>query len=185
MPFMMTRTHGNSVMPEKLASGVLLQVDGLPYTDVVGLAQGPGKTFRVGGGRSNWFHIPIPSVSRIEGSDMYLDQCYAFWSSELRPDGSVTGGIQEIHFWDGTARIARRLNPFLMTGDWSHPREQPDGRGLPFGNTWYPHYTTEAGVDTRFHIYTGFGISLRAEFYFDGNITFHSAGATWVDYPLI
>lgn len=177
MPFIMTRTHGNAVMPEYLVAGRLLQVSGLPYTDVVGLAQGWGKTFRLRDAGENWFHIPIPTVAQIEGSPLYLDQFYVFFQGEERAGGSVTGGIDVVDVYDGSAKIASLPSPEIMTGDWSNPREERDRFGVKISNTWLPR----APDGSRFHIYTGLGISLHAAFILEGNITFFSAGASWVD----
>jgi hypothetical protein len=177
MPFMMTRTHGNAVVPEFAAGGRLLQVNGNPYSDVIGLAQGWGKTFRLGQAKDNWFHIPIPTITQIESSPMYLDQFYVFFKGE-EVGSSVTGGIDEVHVFDGSARVSMHPSPQIMTGDWSSPREVHDRFGVRISNTWFPRRDGQ-----RIRFFTGLGISLHAGFILEGNITFFSAGASWVDSP--
>ena len=173
MAFIMTRSHGNEIVPERLGSGNLVTVNGAPYTDIVGLAQGWGKTFRLpGGNRSNWFHLSIPSVANLDGANMYLDQFYIFFQTPRFAEG----GITELHLYDGSARLAAWNFP-TMQGDWSWPHTLTLPSDETLSNTFFPrrHFTQ------RLHIYTALSISVKAQFLLEGNITFHSAGASWVD----
>jgi hypothetical protein len=79
--------HGNAVTPAERAGGGsitspgdLENVDGIAWTDVVGLRQGLGTTFRGKGDKFVWFHLPFPTPvmindrrSRMRGLDIHFD----------------------------------------------------------------------------------------------------------------
>lgn len=58
--------HGNAVtVAEPPGPDSLENVGDYSWTDVVGLRQGRGSTFRGREGRSLWFHLPIPTPVRL------------------------------------------------------------------------------------------------------------------------
>lgn len=179
MALIMTRVHGTTVVAQQPAGGRLLQVDGTPYTDVTGMPFGWGKTFRIASGRGTWFHLAIPSVAHLQDRPLFLDQFFVFFSTEIR-DGRFTTQISDVHAWDGSARIFTFRPPQPYAGDWSAPREVTDSSGFTFGNTWLPRRRETL---ERFPMNTALGISLNAGSILEGNITFHSAGAGFVDAP--
>jgi hypothetical protein len=189
MAITFTRAHGNVAVPERLAGdGRLEQVGGRPWTDVVGLAAGYGKTFRVAASptdsrvlHSNWFHIAIPTIPRLDDRDMFLENFYLFFTSDSRATGQEnTVFVSHIDVWDGSARIIDGgPMPSSFSGDWKNPREDFDGP-TPLTNTFSPRNPPES--DRRWQIFTALSLSVGvAALPGSGNITFHSAGATWTD----
>jgi len=81
-----------------------------------------------------------------------------------------------LHLYDGSARLAAWTFP-TMEGDSSFPRSTTLPSDETISNTFFPrvHFTQ------RLHINTALSISVKAQFWVEGNITFHSAGANWVD----
>ncbi|HEV2755476.1 MAG TPA: hypothetical protein VG318_06830 [Actinomycetota bacterium] len=184
-----TRAHGNTAVPERLAGdGRLEQVGGRPWTDVVGLATGYGKTFRVSASpdesrplHSNWFHIAIPTITRLADRDMFLENFYFFFTSDSRSGGQPhTVFVSQIDVWDGSTRIIDGgPMPDAFSGNWASPREEWVGP-TRVTNTFSPR--NPAGSNTRWQIFTALSLSIGvAAVAGSGNITFHSAGATWTD----
>jgi hypothetical protein len=175
----MTRTHGNAAVPELLAGdGRLEQVDGHAYTDVIGLASGGGRTFRISGSPllDTWFCIPVPTITILADRPMFLDNFFLFFTSDSLSTGDpVTVEIRVIQIWDGNAMLFSWEPPFTaFSGDWSFPRQEGEA-----SNTFFPRIP---GSDLRFGINTGLSFRVAATSEFgSGNVTFHSAGATWID----
>ncbi len=174
MAFATVRVHGNSVVPEQ-TDGVLQNVDGIGWTDRLGLPRGWGKAFRFNNARGTWFHFSIPTLVNLDGSRLFLDQFYVFFSSDL---GSACG-VTDVHVWDGSARLWTWRTTQVMAGDWSNPRSVTTSEGGTISNTWSPRRPD----GTRFGFNTAFGISLQAGAVTAGTITFHSAGCNFVDNP--
>ncbi len=183
MPFIMTRAHGNAVVAEHPADGHLLQVNGRPYTDVTGMPTGEGKVFRGASAKDSWFRLPVPTVDWLNEARLYLDDCFVLFDAPFRADGAVSAAVDQIHIWDGSARIFTFNPPNVLAGDWKNPREATNEHGVRFGNGWAPRIRAGAQQGQRFFIHTGLGISLHVFWAMEGNITFHSAGARWVDTP--
>jgi hypothetical protein len=162
--------HGNAIVAERVGDGALAQLGGVPWSDIVGMPQGWGKTYRGKGDQLNWFHAAIPTpgftfptVAHPEGAAFntaHLAEAYIFFNSR---DGCF---ISDIHFWDGND-VIQLLEHQHIAGD--HPREEV---GV---NTFTPR-------DPRFpdglHIMAaGLGISVGVHFPREADITFFSAGA--------
>jgi hypothetical protein len=117
-------------------------------------------------------------VTNLDGSVLYLDQFYVFFTSTL--DSGRYAGVDQVDVWDGSARIWTHALPDVMAGDWSNPRSTPPDRfGIVISNTFLPR----DAAGNRFQIFTAVGISLHVSFIVGGNICFHSAGANFVDSP--
>jgi hypothetical protein len=138
---------------------------------------GHGKVFSGGRGTESWFHIPIPTIVQLDSAPLYLDQFYVFFACEGREAGAIVG-IRQVHVWDGSAKVLGYISPTQMAGDWSRP--QTVGAD---SNTWFPRRRGGPEAGQRIRILTGLGISLLGVFEVGGSITFHSAGASWVDSP--
>lgn len=93
--------HGNAVSFAETPSS-FEQVDGIPWTDIVGLRSGSGSKFR---GRSNslsWFHYPLAPLASVNGRAFGLQRLQLL--STLDP-GAV---IDHVHVWDRMNRIFAR-----------------------------------------------------------------------------
>lgn len=93
--------HGNAVSFAETPSS-FEQVDGIPWTDIVGLRTGSGSKFR---GRSNsmsWFHYPLAPLASVNGTAYGLQRLQIM--STMDP-GAV---IDHVHVWDRTNRIFAR-----------------------------------------------------------------------------
>ncbi len=104
--------HGHSVVAEYVGGanisspGPLLQVGGVPWSDVVGLRRGWGTTFRGKGGTNNWFHFSIPTPQILQGLLLRrVEQIFV----NLGVQGPAVA--TSFHLWDGMRnRIFQRDN---------------------------------------------------------------------------
>ena len=85
--------HGNAVSFAE-APGACEQVEGIAWTDVVGLRRGWGATFRGRGGRLIWFHYSIPALSLINDATHNLASLELFFDIEGR------ASVQHVHVWN-------------------------------------------------------------------------------------
>src|SRR6266571_8225312 len=118
-----TSVHGNVVIAENISGGALDTVGGAAYTDRVGQSYGWGKTFQfVGGyGRENWFHIPVPTLGVLDGSDMFLDRFDVLFVTE---GDCAVDGVDYWNSWGATSASrfeSIQRGPFR--GDWSFAHE--------------------------------------------------------------
>ncbi len=77
--------------------GDLENVDGIAWTDVVGLRQGWGTTFRGKGGKFIWFHLPFPTPVIVNDRQSELVRL------DLHFDITGAGSLESVHLW-GNAR---------------------------------------------------------------------------------
>lgn len=120
-----------------------------------------------------WFHFPVPAPQLLNGSRLFLDSVSFFFNS----DNVIA--INEIHLWDGSTRVWEHSMP-EMFGDWRNPRTI-NVQGRFAGNNLNPRQMRGTAIGDRIEFNNGLGISLRAFVSNIGQITFHSAGAAWVD----
>ena len=123
-----------------------------------------------------WFHFPVPTPQFMNSSRLFLDSLFFFFNS----DKAVA--IDQIHLWDGSARVWEHSMAFMF-GDWKNPRTVRDSEGRVGGNSLNPRQMAGTDIGDRIEFHTGMGISLKALVTSAGQITFHSAGAAWVDTP--
>jgi hypothetical protein len=163
MPLHASWIHGNAFAPQEpgggnIASpGPLLQVDGVPWSDVCGLRQGWGVTFRGKGGEQVWFHASVPTPV-IEGSRVRLDKVFVLYRIE------EWAQIEEVTVWDGRTNAIpfRDLN-------WTGTHDER----LDADNTL--DLNGAAPTDGP-PILWGVGVSVLVNFGRDANITFAAAG---------
>jgi hypothetical protein len=151
--------HGNTMVPEVAGPGRFANVDGVAWTDVVGLPRGWGKAWRGRANTFNFFHVSIPAPTTIGTVRPQLDKVYVFF------DIGTTARVENIHVWDGPNRIFVR-DGLAVTGNrissiqwesnaWDIPNNPP---------VWY-----------------GLGISVGVRFPgVDANVTFSTAGADFL-----
>ena len=164
--------HGNAVVPQLVgggaigAPGPLMNVDGIPWTDVHGLRNGPGVVFRgkAGNPNRNYFHVSIPSPNP-----------YPIRLSTDQRD--VTNPLSQSHFY--SSRPAEVINVFFRhVVDPGVILERVfafDGGDL-ISAPFITGPTSVVSV-TRHTITAGLGVSFQVNFTQEGNITFNSVGA--------
>lgn len=86
------RPGGSSVF----SPGDMENVDGIAWTDVVGLRRGWGTTFRGKGGKFVWFHIPFPTPTIVNDVPSRLSRLDVFFDVQ----GSAT--LESVHLWGNT-----------------------------------------------------------------------------------
>jgi hypothetical protein len=161
--------HGNSIIAERVGGatitspGPLLSPDGIPWSDVVGLPRGWGKTYR---GKSNeevWFHAAIPTPAIDSSRQVRLNTVFMFFETEA----NNRSFMKEVQVWDGKVRITQIPN-LTSQGDLSM---------LQGGvNAFDPREANGALHSMQF----GLGISMLFRFNEEAEITFFSAGADFL-----
>ena len=93
--------HGNAVtVAERPGGGAigspgdLEQVSGVAWSDVVGLRQGWGTTFRGKSGKFVWFHVPFPTPVTVNGIASDVERL------EVLFDVASGVVVDSIHLWD-------------------------------------------------------------------------------------
>jgi hypothetical protein len=156
-------THGTAFQPAERPLDGLSNVDGIAWTDVVGLRQGWGASYNGNAGRANWFHVPIPTPVIVAGARAKLVKVFVMFRCG-DPAGtnalSQPVNVTDIHVWDGANRIAT-FGPFNLFGEHRFR--------LDTSNT----HALRAPRDVIF----GIGLSVRVAFRFGGTVTFAAAGA--------
>lgn len=95
--------HGVAVKPEFVGDEYFVPVeyDGTKYayTELVGLPQGPGGTWRGRAGTTSWFHVALPTPTLVDGAPVSLTKLTVAFKTE---EGAFLGNV---HAWDGANRI--------------------------------------------------------------------------------
>lgn len=164
-------THGISVVPETAGGsnitspGPLTSVSGIAWTDVLGLPQGFGKTFRGKSNQSVWFHAAVPSPALIAGRIVMLRDIML----SLALDGGCR--LDQVHVWDGGTNVTRLgLSNALgligdLRGDFVTGRNRFDIRN---GDNSYHRVTL------------GIGVSMLVRFEQESNVRFDAVGASFL-----
>jgi hypothetical protein len=181
MPDHAVWVHGTSVRAQWVGDPPLPQVQGtkldrsfggVPWTDIVGLPEGHGATYRgrtpvgFGGARavpvaSAFFHFSIPTPVFLNDAPGRLLRAFVLYRTD------VPFGVQEVHLFDGPNLIA---SPPVG----NRPRLDTDGTN---GRADLITGVTRFEVGDRPLIW-GLGISVGVAFPWDpGQITFTAAGA--------
>jgi hypothetical protein len=155
--------HGTAFMPPEFPTQGLDNVDGVPYTDVVGLRRGWGTFWQGKTGNANWFHVSIPTPVIIDNARVKLQRVFVmFTAGDTTVNNANLAGanITDIHVWDGV-NLIRTFGPYLLFGDHrSH---------LDTSNTFE--------LPNPLEIFWGVGISVRVQFSANQRVGFASAGA--------
>jgi hypothetical protein len=182
MPFHAVWVHGNSVRAQWAGDPPLPQVQGtrydrgfggVPWSDIVGLPEGPGATYRgrtpvgFGGARavpvpSAFFHFSIPTPVFLNDAQVRLIRAFVLYRTD------VDFGVQEVHLFDGPNFID---SPSVV----ARPRRDTSGAN---GRGDLIDGVTRFEVPRRPEMIWGLGISVGVAFPWDaGQITFTAAGA--------
>jgi hypothetical protein len=150
--------HGNAfTVPENPASTAIAPVPGRPRTDIVGLHQGWGQTWRGRSGTANWFHVGVPTPVIVDDVRLRLQRVMILFAAGVSCD------LTNVHVWDGPNRI-QTFGPFAITRNHFG--------GLDASNTF--------NAPANPLVFWGVGISVLIRFNTAANITFYSAGIDFV-----
>ncbi len=155
---------GIAFMPAELPAGGLKPVNGIPWTDVVGLRQSGGCTFQGQHGNSNWFHVPIATPVIVNNVRAKLVQVFVMFQCG-DPTATIASNaganITDVHVWDGANRI-KMFGPFNLFGE--HRFRLSTSTTFQMGAV---HPDVIFGIELAVHV----------TFSQDQTITFSSAGA--------
>jgi hypothetical protein len=134
----------------------LLHVNGVGWSDIVGLREGFGVTFRGRGSTFNWFHFAIPTPVITRDTRVRLQKVFLLYAID------TWALVRAIHVWDGPRQIKRH-----------------DGLALTGDHQWWLDAQNTFAADNN-TIWLGVGISVGIQFGQDANVRFTSAGADFV-----
>ena len=173
--------HGNVARAQWVGDPPIMQVQegradggagGVPWSDIVGLPQGPRMIFR---GRdrsrgpfgarvvpqpSTYFHLPLPTPVIVRNQRASLVRVFVLWTA----DPGIA--LQELYVFDGPRPIPVELPAPVGGGR--------DGRG---GFADLVPGMTSFTVPSQPPVLFGVGVSLGFGFAADGNVVFTAAGA--------
>ena len=175
--------HGNTARAQWVGDPPIMQAQdrradgstgGVPWTDIVGLPQGPQMIFRgrnPGSGflrarsvlvpqPSTYFHFTIPTPVLLKGQRSKLLRVFVLWTA----DPSIA--LQEVYAFDGPRSLPVSFSPPVG-----------GGRSGAGGLADLVSGMTSFEVPTHPDVFFGLGISLGFGFGADGNVIFTSAGA--------
>lgn len=145
--------HGHSANIEvhRVGRGVAEDVNGVPWTSVIGMRLGWGVVYR-GVDNHYWFQLAVPTPAVEDGARARLRRVMVLFSA----DEGVT--MESVHLWDGPDQAFAR-DGLALTGE--HVT-------LVDGETSF----AASGHEVRY----GLGVSVMFRFEGAGNVTLHAAG---------
>jgi hypothetical protein len=173
--------HGNVARTQFVGDPPIMQAQdvradgttgGVPWTDIVGLPQGPRMIFRgcnrsrgAFGARvvpqpSTFFHFPLPTPVIVRGQRARLLAVFVLWTA----DRGIA--LQEVHVFDGSQPISVDFSTPVGEGRNGSGRLADLIPGM-----------TRFAVPSQPEVFFGLGISLGFGFAVDGNVVFTAAGA--------
>jgi hypothetical protein len=156
---------GIAFMPAEIP-GNMRPVNGIPWTDALGLPQNGGTTFQGAVGTSNWFHVPIATPVIIAGTRAKLVQVFVMFrcgsAASITANNALIAGcnVTDVHVWDGGNRI-HMFGPFNLFGEHRFR--------LGTSNTFK--------LPTPLDVFFGIELAVQVSFSQNEPITFASAGA--------
>lgn len=145
---------GYVTVAERVGPEVFANVQGISWTDIVGLRQGGGVTWRGKGGTSNWFHISVPTPVIDDDVRVRLERVFVLFSIDRWAQ------VQSVHVFDGPYRIAT-FDGLGISGNHSG--------NIDPNNNW----AISGAPEVRW----GIGITVGMEFGQEANLYFSGAGA--------
>jgi len=145
--------HGHSATIEvhRVGRGPAEDINGVPWTSVIGLRLGWGVVYR-GVDNCYWFHFPVPTPAVTDGVRARLRRVMLLFAA----DAGVT--LEAVHVWDGPDRAFTQDELAVVAENLT----LVDGRNsfaIPgHGVRW------------------GIGVSAMFRFEDAGNVTLHCAG---------
>ena len=140
----------------------LMWAYGIPWTDIVGLPQGWGKTYRGKASKAVWFHAAIPTPVMHESVLVRLQDIFVFFTTEA---GCF---MSDIRVWDGPDSI-QEIGNLRVEGD----RSRNPVRGQ---NAFSPRMANGNLHTMNF----GLEFSIQITFTREANVVFASAGAAFM-----
>jgi hypothetical protein len=104
--------HGTTVVAE--GPGNLEQVNGIPWTDVLGLRRGWGTMFRGKWNTFNRFHFAVPTLELRNHTSADLGEVSVSFIA------SGTAKVQSVHIWSGAHRL-KAFDNLGAAGDFHAP----------------------------------------------------------------
>jgi hypothetical protein len=156
---------GIAFMPAEFPSD-MVQVNGVGWSDVLGLRQSGGATFKGKIGTSNWFHVPIATPVIVADTRAKLVQVFVMFkcgsaAAVTANNANLAGcNVTDVHVWDGPNRI-NTFGPFKLFGE----------HRFRFGTS------TTHKLPTPKDIFWGVELAVHVSFTQDESITFAAAGA--------
>ncbi|HZC44541.1 MAG TPA: hypothetical protein VE195_10225 [Acidobacteriaceae bacterium] len=156
---------GTAFMPAEFPSD-MVQVNGVGWSDVLGLRQSGGTTFQGKVGTSNWFHVPIATPVIINDVRVKLQQVFVMFQcgsvAAVTNNNALLAGcnVTDVHVWDGPNRI-HMFGPFNLFGEHRFRFATSNVFKLP----------------TPLDIFFGLELAVHVSFSQNESVTFASAGA--------
>jgi len=203
--------HGVSVFPERTsgdagADGPLIQSQHIPWSDIVGLRQGFGATFRGKQNHDNWFHFSIPTPVLVPvfhsepgrgydkpyGQRVRLERVFVLFQNEVTQVHGLSGAkawITQVHVWDGAQNRYDTSSGLIDPGIVLRPDDgeevllTDDFAGqhhLSIQDGWNVWYLVQNRGRITPSINWGICISVNVHFSQESNITFVAAGADFL-----
>jgi hypothetical protein len=98
---------GNAILAEAVGGysvhedwGPLTISRGRGWSDVVGVPQGWGKSYRGKAGTKVWFHAPVPTTPVVSSSRVQLEDVFVFFDLS---DGDCF--MSNLDVWDGPVHL--------------------------------------------------------------------------------
>lgn len=111
--------HGNAVSFAE-SPGQCEQVDGIGWSDIVGLRRGWGTTFRGRAGQFVWFHYALPALSLVNGT------AHDLTSLQVQFDVQSGATVESVHIWNNNRQrifaqdnLRRNADTTISTGNLS------------------------------------------------------------------
>ncbi len=157
---------GIAFMPAERPGDHLQNANNIAWTDIVGLRQSGGATFRGESGGDNWFHVPIATPVIVNDVRAKLAQVFVmFLCGDPKGDVVSAGAnITNIHVWDDPNRI-HQFGAFKLFGEHRFRLDTDNTFKMPA-----PLRDIVFGIE----------IAVRVTFTVDQSVTFASAGADFI-----
>ncbi len=167
--------HGHAVVPERAGGatitspGPLANVEGVPWTDVLGLRQGWGATFRGKANEEVWFHASIPTPVVVGSSRARLQRVFILFRL-FEPEARINA----VNLWDGPNLIGE-------TARWDFGAQNAGLYGDRSNDIYYGTNRDNANsceLRTPHEMRFGLGVSVKVTFGpTEGNVLFTTLGA--------
>jgi hypothetical protein len=141
--------HGNAVTVagspagSGLVSGGLERVNDIAFTEVTGLRQGWGTTYRGKAGSLVWFHLPFVAPTVVDGVRSNLLQFKVFF------DVLGPAVVESVHLWDNLGNRTFARDGLLLQKDLTFDFDPPQRIGGAIGLSLGARFTNAATITFR------------------------------------
>jgi hypothetical protein len=145
-----TWVPGYAATPEFVGSAYLANVNGVAWTDVVGLRQGFRAMFRGKANTFNWFHFAVPTPVISDGARVRLLRVFVLYDADA---GAV---VERVHIFDGRNR-KHEYNGLALTGNHAGALDRHNSWQVPnppeiFWASGYPRCQVHQRSQHRLHV---------------------------------